>query len=318
MRDRRRAARGAPCTGAGSARRGSGRRRARRGRGSAAPPSAGRRTRHTSGRSSRCLLHQLAERRRRSPRSRSRTRSPSERWRCARVLHGSRLRSELLHDLDDRPVSDPLAVREAPAARRPSRRRRRGTRGQARLSDARRSEHREELAGAVWTDAGRRRPASSRQLACSRPTRARRAGGASPSPSIATSRYASTGSAFPFSSSGGERSASTASRTRRERRAADEHLARRRRLLEPGRDVDRVAGDEPLAGAGDDLAGVHADPPSIAELGQRVAHLDRRAHRAQRVVLVHCGTPKTAITASPMNFSTVPPWRSTIPLVRSK
>jgi len=23
-----------------------------------------------------------------------------------------------------------------------------------------------------------------------------------------------------------------------------------------------------------------------------------------------CGTPNTAITASPMNFSTVPPWRS--------
>src|SRR5262249_39669797 len=30
------------------------------------------------------------------------------------------------------------------------------------------------------------------------------------------------------------------------------------------------------------------------------------------------GTPKTAITASPMNFSTVPPWASTMPRIRSK
>jgi hypothetical protein len=30
------------------------------------------------------------------------------------------------------------------------------------------------------------------------------------------------------------------------------------------------------------------------------------------------GTPKTAITASPMNFSTVPPSRSTIVFIRSK
>jgi hypothetical protein len=30
------------------------------------------------------------------------------------------------------------------------------------------------------------------------------------------------------------------------------------------------------------------------------------------------GIPKTAITASPMNFSTVPPWRSTVAFIRSK
>ena len=34
------------------------------------------------------------------------------------------------------------------------------------------------------------------------------------------------------------------------------------------------------------LAGHDADPPLQAQLGQRVAHLDRRPHRAQRVVLV--------------------------------
>jgi hypothetical protein len=30
------------------------------------------------------------------------------------------------------------------------------------------------------------------------------------------------------------------------------------------------------------------------------------------------GTPNTAITASPMNFSTVPPWRSTTAFMRPK
>ncbi len=30
------------------------------------------------------------------------------------------------------------------------------------------------------------------------------------------------------------------------------------------------------------------------------------------------GTPKTAITASPMNFSTVPPWRSIAARIESK
>jgi hypothetical protein len=36
-------------------------------------------------------------------------------------------------------------------------------------------------------------------------------------------------------------------------------FARLRCLLEPGGDVDGVAGGEPLLGAGDDLAGVHTD-----------------------------------------------------------
>ena len=58
--------------------------------------------------------------------------------------------------------------------------------------------------------------------------------------------------------------------------------------------------------------------PRDAELGQRVAHLHGRPAGPQRVVLVRSGTPNTAITASPMNFSTVPPCDSTIPFIRSK
>ena len=43
------------------------------------------------------------------------------------------------------------------------------------------------------------------------------------------------------------------------------------------------------------------------EARQRVPHLDGRAHRPERIVLMADRDPNTAITASPMNFSTVPP-----------
>jgi hypothetical protein len=61
---------------------------------------------------------------------------------------------------------------------------------------------------------------------------------------------------------------------------------------------------------------------TLGELGvearERVAKLSGGPYRAQRVVLVHGGTPKTAITASPMNFSTAPPWRSITAFATSK
>ena len=72
----------------------------------------------------------------------------------------------------------------------------------------------------------------------------------------------------------------------RERRLSDQHLARLRRLLQPRRDVDRIAGRQPLLGPRHHLAGHDADPSLEPELGQRVPHLHGRTHRAQRVVLV--------------------------------
>ena len=48
----------------------------------------------------------------------------------------------------------------------------------------------------------------------------------------------------------------------------------------------------------------------------RIATAARQARRASSSCT--CGTPKTAITASPMNFSTVPPCASTIAFMRSK
>ena len=83
-------------------------------------------------------------------------------------------------------------------------------------------------------------------------------------------------------------------------RVADVDLVRRRRLLEPRRDVDGVAGGELLVRGGvvvgDDLAGVDAgahrqlDAVVRRELlvdgAQRRLHAGGRAHGAQRVVLV--------------------------------
>ena len=68
---------------------------------------------------------------------------------------------------------------------------------------------------------------------------------------------------------------------------AEQDLAGLRGLLQAGGDVDRVAGGEPLLRSGDDLAGVHADASLDAELGQRVAHLDRGSAGAEGVVLVY-------------------------------
>ena len=105
-------------------------------------------------------------------------------------------------------------------------------------------------------------------------------------PGTATRRNASTGSDLPFNSSGSTGSTSTAAARELHGLRADVHLVRRRRLLEPRRDVHGVAGDETLARARDDLAGVDADARLHAERRQRVAHLVRGSQRAQRVVLV--------------------------------
>src|SRR5205823_6861454 len=63
----------------------------------------------------------------------------------------------------------------------------------------------------------------------------------------------------------------------------EQDLAACRRLLESGRDVDRVTGRAPLRGADDDPAGVQPDPRLYPELGQRVAHLDGGSHGAERI-----------------------------------
>ena len=108
----------------------------------------------------------------------------------------------------------------------------------------------------------------------------------------ASSRNAATGSAFPFSTSGSTGSASTAPLHELERRRADQHLARRRRLLEPRRHVHRVPGRQPLrrARSPPHRCSPRSDPRSRAR--QRIPHLDRRPTGPQRVVLVHHRHPE--------------------------
>ncbi len=80
---------------------------------------------------------------------------------------------------------------------------------------------------------------------------------------------------------------------------ADEHRSRLGRLLEASGDVDRVAGNELVPGAGyrgDHLAGVDADPDrerdavafleAAVELVEALEHFERGTNRPLRVVLV--------------------------------
>ena len=201
---------------------------------------------------------------------------------------------QLLHHLDHRPVGDPLAVGKAAAANDRRVRRAEELLREPRLPDAGGAEHREQVARALAGDARARRP---EQLACrSRPTigAPRRRPGRLVRPRAA----------------GRRRAARLALRLERGRRLdldgvahqpvgrlAEQDLARLGRLLEPRGDVDRVAGRQPLLGAGDHLAGVDADPELepravaglelVVQLGEPVPQLGGRAHGAQRVVLVH-------------------------------
>ena len=197
---------------------------------------------------------------------------------------------ELLQHLDDRPVGDPLAVGEAAAADDRRLDRSQELRGEPRLADAGVADDRDQLAARARPARAPMPPAGSRARAHGRRTAPRVDAPERRAPAAAG--RPATGSDLPFSSSGLDRLDLGRVADERERRLPDQHLARLRRLLQPRRHVDRVAGREPLLRPGHDLARHDADPPLQPELGQRVSHLDRRAHRAQRVVLVQHRHPE--------------------------
>ena len=137
------------------------------------------------------------------------------------------------------------------------------------------------------------------------------------------------GSLFPFSSSGPIGSAATASRTKLKVSSpitispASAACSKRAATLTAS-PVTMRSGPDP----GHNLARVDADPdlqlgagPATAlgvQCREHAAHVVGRAHRPEGVILMDTRVPKTARTASPMNFSTVPPCRSTAARISSK
>ena len=204
-------------------------------------------------------------------------------------------RDELLHDFGDRPVADPFAVGETAAADDRRVHAAEELLRESRLADARGAEDREEVARAVAGDAGER---PLEQLAL-------------PLAADHSRAVTTAGGLVPHRDQpvGGEE-LGLALRLDRRRRfgldavtnqpvglLAEQHLARLGRLLEPRGDVDRVAGRQPLLGAGDHFAGVDAHPQLepravaglelVVQLAEPVSELGGRAHGAQSVVLVH-------------------------------
>jgi hypothetical protein len=102
------------------------------------------------------------------------------------------------------------------------------------------------------------------------------------------------------------------------RRVAEQDLPRLGDLLESRGDLHCIARREALGGSGHDHARTHTDAGLNSECGRafRISIADRQARSASSSCAA--GMPKTAITASRMNFSTVPPCASTIPFIRSK
>ena len=98
---------------------------------------------------------------------------------------------------------------------------------------------------------------------------------------------------------------------------AYDDLARACCLFQPRSRVDRVAGRQAFLRANHDVPGVHADADAHgrAELAsswvwsRESSSPSPAAARTARSASSSCstGTPKTAITASPRNFSAVPP-----------
>ena len=119
--------------------------------------------------------------------------------------------------------------------------------------------------------------------------------------------------------------APSVSRTQSDRRRPEPSVHRPRsptlpRLLEASGGVDRISGEQEFVGLriarGDHLAGVHAEPDgqAVAQRGSAWTRSRRsRAADSARAGSSSCATgrPKTAITASPMYFSTRPPCCST-------
>ncbi|MDQ2909565.1 MAG: hypothetical protein M3R39_00840 [Actinomycetota bacterium] len=127
-----------------------------------------------------------------------------------------------------------------------------------------------------------------------------------------------TGSDFPFSTSGSNASTSTASRTSENVSAPSSTspgcaaCSSRAATLTASPVASRSSVPVTTSPV---LTPIRACTPSSGS-ASRISTAARTARNASSSC--NTGTPNTAITASPMNFSTVPPCDSTIPFIRSK
>ena len=139
---------------------------------------------------------------------------------------------------------------------------------------------------------------------------------------LATERMELDGVAWPRRTTEPRGSVDSRPRAARTRRAVEEDLAGSSQRLDAGGGRDRLAGQAQVAiggrrrGRRHDLAGGEPDA-DLERLGARrrcpgAPERIARAARAARTASSSwaCGQPKTAKTASPMNFSRVPPSRS--------
>ena len=284
-----RAAPAAPCRAAGSARRARGRRRARPGRGRSPRPSARRRTRRRPA-SRRRRPRAACGTPRRSPRS-SVTARPLAGDRLDRRRRGrldARLR-ELLDDLDDRPVGDALAVR-AGSGRGPT---------SAPSSEARNSATSLDLP----TPAAPRTVNRWQERSGDDPLPGLREHAALPLPSdhrrvqaagealVAVHGQQPVGRARARSCPSGRAARPPRPRRRRARAAASPRRSGSPRAAPPAASRAATLTASPVASRSS--VPVTTSPvvtpirPWMPSSGKRVAHLDRRPQRTQRVVLVH-------------------------------
>ena len=186
---------------------------------------------------------------------------------------------------------------------------------------------------AARSSTARRNACSSRRSSRPRPTRGESSLRANPGApaTTASSRHAETGSAFPFKESGSRGSTSTAFLTRR--------CVASPIRISPGLPEDSsrcatttaspVAKDCPSAASPATTSPVLMPVRTASSMpnsrrsssfSSASASRSSAAARTARRASSSCttGTPKTAITASPMNFSTVPPWCSRTRLTSMK